>query len=302
MNNRLFKIIVSLSPFFLLLFTDSAVATEQYAARSGKTCNVCHIDPLGGGGLTDFGKGYAVSFSSSETKPSQQGTWPLFYLAVRFIHIFMGFLWFGTILYVHLILKPAYASKGLPQGEVKLGLVSMGVMAVTGAVLTYKRNPTFSLLLDSKFGILLLTKVAIFLIMAFSALYVVYFIGPKLKKKRAMNISCTEQLTLEQLSYFNGEEGKPAYIGFQGRVYDATSSKLWRNGIHMKRHVAGNDLTSMLCQAPHGEDKITAMPEVGVLSADEAWSPEMPKTIFYFIAYMNLGLVLAILFILALWN
>jgi len=43
---------------------------------------------------------------------------------------------------VHLVLKPAYASKGLPSGEVKVGLVSMAVMAITGSVLTYYKVST----------------------------------------------------------------------------------------------------------------------------------------------------------------
>lgn len=57
-------------------------------------------------------------------------------LAAGYVHLLVGILWFGTILYVHLILKPAYAAHGLPKGEVKVGLFSMAVMAATGGVLT----------------------------------------------------------------------------------------------------------------------------------------------------------------------
>jgi hypothetical protein len=41
-------------------------------------------------------------------------------------------MWFGTILYVHLLLKPAYASHGLPRGELIVGWGSIALIAVTG--------------------------------------------------------------------------------------------------------------------------------------------------------------------------
>lgn len=43
-------------------------------------------------------------------------------LLIGSLHTLFGVFWFGTILYVDLILKLGYASRGLPRGEVKLGL------------------------------------------------------------------------------------------------------------------------------------------------------------------------------------
>jgi len=63
----------------------------------------------------------------------------LFRLLVGTLHLLTAVFWFGTIFYVHLVLKPAYASKGLPRGEVRVGLASMAVMAVTGIYLTLMR-------------------------------------------------------------------------------------------------------------------------------------------------------------------
>ena len=40
-------------------------------------------------------------------------------------------MWFGAIMYVHLLLKPSYASQGLPKGELRLGLISMNVVFIT---------------------------------------------------------------------------------------------------------------------------------------------------------------------------
>ena len=47
-----------------------------------------------------------------------------------------------------------------------------------------------------------------------------------------------------ELNRYNGENGRPIYVAHDGKVYDVTESKLWRNGIHMKRHDAGCDLTT----------------------------------------------------------
>lgn len=53
---------------------------------------------------------------------------------------------------------------------------------------------------------------------------------------------------------FNGKDGKPAYIIFKDKVYDVTQSRFWKNGVHMNRHKAGEDMTDFITMAPHGED------------------------------------------------
>lgn len=287
------------------LFVVPVNATKEYAAGTGQQCIVCHVDPLGGGELTELGKGYLLSVSpqTAQQETSQKPASRIIRLIFGYIHIITAFLWFGTILYVHLVLKPAYASQGLPRGEVKVGLVSMVIMAITGVVLTYYRIPDLSMLVSSKFGILLLAKISIFTIMVSSALFVVLVIGPKLKKKRILQPSQTGEFTLAELAGCDGKEGRPAYFAFKGKIYDVGESKLWKNGAHMQRHQAGVDLTTILSQAPHKEDKILAMPEIGRLSMKKAaFRDGLHHKVFYFMAYMNLGLVFVITLILALWR
>jgi len=291
---------------FLLVFSAAHLcATEQFAEMTGADCEACHVDPLGGGDLTALGKGYLLS---TNPEAAQKAAWQgnaarIIKLIAGYIHIVTAFLWFGTILYVHLVLKPAYASTGLPRSEVKVGLVSMAVMAITGIVLTYYKVPSLQLLFSSQFGILLLAKIVIFAIMVSSALFVVLFIGPRLKTRKTVPPSQPGELSLAELANFDGMEGRPAYFAFQGRIYDATESKLWKSGSHMKRHQAGVDLTDFLSQAPHGEEKLSALPEIGPVSTTKEKPPgEIHKKVFYVMAYMNLGFVFIISLILALWR
>jgi len=67
-------------------------------------------------------------------------------LVVGYLHMLAAIIWFGTIMYVHILLKPAYASKGLPKGELRLGWLSMIVLLVTGTLLTIARMPNLEAL------------------------------------------------------------------------------------------------------------------------------------------------------------
>lgn len=63
-------------------------------------------------------------------------------------------------------------------------------------------------------------------------------------------------MTKEQLKEFNGKDGKPAYIGYKGKVYDISKSDFWSGGEHMGRFKAGEDLTDSIDMSPHGEKNI----------------------------------------------
>lgn len=290
-----------------LFFVPTLSATEEYAEITGRDCGICHIDPSGGGELTAGGEGYALFLGEDKTSSgedvAESKASELFRFIIGYLHILFGFFWFGTILYVHLILKPAYASRGLPRGEVKLGLISIVVMGVTGAILFAYRVPDTSILLTTRFGILLLIKIALYLIMVCSALFAVFVLGPRLRRKRLQGRTADDGvMTLEHLTQFDGKDGRNAYFSYQGEIYDATGSPLWKNGSHMGRHQAGCDLTDVLAQAPHSEDKVKAMKKVGMLVVDDKQRMSPPQKVFYTMAYMNLGFVLLIIFVLACWR
>jgi len=303
-------VVAALLAFIVTIAASDVCAHEEYAAATGRQCGFCHLDPSGGGELTDAGKGYRLAMGAAggvvETAPGAgagKAVRGVVRLVCGYLHLLTAIFWFGTILYVHLILKPAYASRGLPRGEVKVGLVSMAIMGLTGAGLMAYRVPNLDYLLTTRFGLLLLAKIALFLVMVASALFVVLVLGPRLKRQKGMVVANTGDMTLEQLGHGDGQEGRPAYVAYQGKVYDVSDSPLWVGGVHMGRHRPGADLTAYLSQAPHGEEKILSMPQIGELVAGGRTDfRDRSERVFYSMAYMNLGCVFLIIFIVAMWR
>src|SRR3972149_5626398 len=93
----------------------------------------------------------------------------------------------------------------------------------------------------------------------------------------ARKLGGDKQFTLAELSQYDGQDGRAAYIAYNGKVYDATGSRLWRGGKHAGKHVAGNDLTDVFANAPHGEDKLARLPIVGVLVKEESLQQKLLK-------------------------
>ena len=100
--------------------------------------------------------------------------------------------------------------------------------------------------------------------------------GPTWDKVRAMS---GRTFTAEELLQFDGKEGRPAYFACEGVVYDASNSKLWRNGTHVRSHEAGRDLTADLSRAPHGLESVRRLPVVGTYSVSTAAAPAPPTQV-----------------------
>jgi predicted heme/steroid binding protein len=301
------KISFIFTPLLILIYctADRLNATETYAEQTGKDCSICHVDPAGGTELTvqglDFKK-TCISEGQEVVKRSIMAN--LIRFIAGYVHIVTAIFWFGTILYVHLVLKPAYAARGLPKGEVRVGLLSMLIMLITGVILLVNRISSFSMLFETRFGILLSIKIVLFIVMVLTALIAVLFIGPRLHQMSVFKSNkAGKDMTSDELLYFDGKEGRPAYIAYNRGIYDVSDSGIWMNGVHFFKHAAGIDLTAYLKQAPHDEDRVLRMPKVGtILSIEGKKERSKFERIFYFIAYFNLTLVLLIILILALWR
>ena len=75
-----------------------------------------------------------------------------------------------------------------------------------------------------------------------------------------------KKFTLEELKQYDGSEpGKPIYFAYKGKVYDATQSPLFMDGMHFE-HPAGCDLTDYLDEAPHGEEAVFELAVIGEIT------------------------------------
>jgi len=73
------------------------------------------------------------------------------------------------------------------------------------------------------------------------------------------------EFSREELGRYNGLDGAPAYVAFEGKVYDVSASWLWREGRHWVVHLAGIDYSGAFGDAPHGPDLLDRLPVVGRL-------------------------------------
>jgi predicted heme/steroid binding protein len=80
-----------------------------------------------------------------------------------------------------------------------------------------------------------------------------------------MTAGAERTFTEAELRQFNGERGRPAYVAYQGVVYDVTKAPNWRGGMHRNLHYPGLDLTRSLRKAPHDDSVFERVPKIGRL-------------------------------------
>lgn len=84
-------------------------------------------------------------------------------------------------------------------------------------------------------------------------------------------------MTREELTRFDGREGRPAYVAVGGIIYDLSDSPLWQNGTHEGAHQAGADLTLELKGAPHVAAVVERFPSIGRLEDHPVQPPRSNK-------------------------
>jgi len=69
-------------------------------------------------------------------------------------------------------------------------------------------------------------------------------------------------LTLDELKTYNGKDGMPAYVAYEGVIYDVSDVPQWATGIH-GGNMAGTDITEKLKTVSHGTTKLEGLAVVG---------------------------------------
>jgi len=75
-------------------------------------------------------------------------------------------------------------------------------------------------------------------------------------------MSSLKEFTRDELSKYDGLDGRPAYVSYSGAVYDVSESDLFIDGDHLG-HDLGMDLTVEMDDAPHGDELLAGFPVVG---------------------------------------
>ena len=301
--------------FVALLLRSSARATVDYARQTGQPCSTCHTRPEGGGELTAVGTAYArggyqwpipEGVSLEAYTPSNLAR--TLKLIVGYVHLTTTVIWFGTIFYIHVVVRPQQLTTGIPRTEGIIGWVSIAIMLVTGTALTVFRYLEVGSVFTGAFGTVFIIKLAQFGVMVTLAFVATVVLSRRLrqdKRPSAPPSPAPEEITPETLPSFDGKEGHRAVAAVGGRLYDVTDSRLWREGVHVRKHHAGQDLTEALKGAPHGEEVLERVPMIGDLKAAlTKGGPRRPPAQRAFLAftYVNLALTFGILLCVAWWK
>lgn len=73
------------------------------------------------------------------------------------------------------------------------------------------------------------------------------------------------EMTLEELSAYNGKDGAKAYIAVDGLIYDVSPIPAWAGGLHQNKVQAGTDASDLIGQSPHGKSVLEKLQVVGKL-------------------------------------
>jgi predicted heme/steroid binding protein len=75
----------------------------------------------------------------------------------------------------------------------------------------------------------------------------------------------SSEINTSNLSEYNGLSGNKCLVKVDGKIYDATNNREWKNGEHAKsRGLAkcGMELSEVIKQSPHGKRVLDELPEV----------------------------------------
>jgi len=290
----------------------SATATQIYAEKTGKGCIFCHQESIGGplkpAGFAYARNGYQYPIPERLLDKAHSLQTP-FHRTLRFIigylHLLAAIVFFGAIFYIHILVGPRRFRGGIPKAERFLGVSCMAILAITGTYLTWIRIDKWEQFFNNTFGLMLFVKILLFLLMVAIGITAISVIHRHMKREVSVLTSPqdTDEITQTTLSYFDGSAGKPAYVVYEGKIYDVTGNQKWKNGQHFGKHSAGLDLTEALSQAPHGAEVFEKVTYVGEITKEgQSRSPAPAHKIFVILAYANLLIIFLILACISVWR
>jgi hypothetical protein len=89
---------------FILFLPSTSSATSDYARQTGFSCRECHVEAIGAGPLTKEGERFRKEMRIKGQYRQLNDTQRVVRLLIGYIHLIIAITWFGTILYVHILL------------------------------------------------------------------------------------------------------------------------------------------------------------------------------------------------------
>lgn len=295
------------------LATPGTVATVDYARQTGQPCPVCHERPEGGGALSATGAafvrgGYHWPIPEDVEAQASARIPRVIRLIAGYIHVATAVAWFGTIFYIHVIVGPKQLTSGIPRTERTVGWISIVIMTITGTVLTLYRYQETGSVLTGTFGTVFIIKLVQFGLMVLLAVIATTVLDRRMRsfeRPEAPPSYTPGEITTESLPLFDGREGHKGIVSVDGKLYDVSDSRLWRDGVHLRKHQAGQDLTEALKGAPHSAEVLERVPMIGTLQTAPVGGTtprQSAHRIFVTFARINLLLAVGILLCVAWWK
>ena len=163
------SILILFTFFFIFSLIQSVHASPEFSGQTEQPCSACHKNPDGGGALTLKGERYKADgfFWGDVNQPAWSTR--LIKTILGFLHILFGVVWFGSIVYVHIIIKPQSLVGGMPKSEKRLGRICIVMVGLTGIGLSLIKFQTPRELWTTSFGIIWIVKVGTYLLMLIAA-------------------------------------------------------------------------------------------------------------------------------------
>jgi predicted heme/steroid binding protein len=103
------------------------------------------------------------------------------------------------------------------------------------------------------------------LVLIIISLGYLYFQSTQPKPSNLSSSIKSSEINTSNLSQYNGLNGSKCLVKVDGKIYDATGNREWKNGVHSKsRGLAkcGMELSEVIQQSPHGKRVLDELPEV----------------------------------------
>ena len=306
--DRTFPLALVFAIALSLLSPDKATARPEFAQFTGNPCSACHFSSLGGGPLKPEGEKFKKSLNDLDIPIDPNfrisTRQRLLHIGMYFLHIPFGVAWVGLFLYAF---GPALRRRSLvipPRPYIRQIMYATIVILVTGPSLVVSRMNMVPGLFTTRFGLLLLVKIAAALALFTATVALLWHttvILSRRYKRLAKSLDKISELDLtpDDLLLFSGQEKRKALVAVNGKIYNVTGRNLWRKGIHPGGHHAGHDLTNAFSGAPHGKEVFERVVPVGRMI-----TPDAPtrRGAMYWATMLGITASGIILIVVALWR